>query len=76
MLYFLLKNGEKTDKIRKLVIKTFKDLGIKIEIKTNLKFVAFLDVTLNFTEVTYSPYKKPNDKMMYISIPYQNTHRN
>ena len=33
------------DNIRKLVKKTFRDVGIKFEIKTNLKTVNFLGVT-------------------------------
>ena len=41
----LLRNttGPKMDRIRKDVIKTFKDVGFKIDIKTNLKVVDFLD---------------------------------
>ena len=37
----LLKNtkGQEVDQIRKKVIKIFKDVGFKIEIKTNLKIV-------------------------------------
>ena len=54
-------------KIRKVVIKTFKDVGFKIEIKTNLKIVDFLDVTLNLNKGTYNPYKKSNDKILYIN---------
>ena len=61
------------DKIRKLVIKTFKDFGFKIEIKTNLKIAEFLDVTLNLNKGTYSPFKKPKIKH-YISILYQTAH--
>ena len=55
------------DNIRKLVKKTFRDVGIKFEIKTNLKTVNFLGVTF------YNPYKKPSDKILYIK-PYQTTH--
>ena len=64
----LLKNtkGREVDQIRKKVIKIFKDVGFKIEIKTNLKIVDFLDVTLNLSNGTYSPYKKPNDQFLYI----------
>ena len=64
----LLKNtkGREVDQIRKKVIKIFKDVGFKIEIKTNLKIVDFLDVTLNLSNGTYSPYKKPNDQLLYV----------
>ena len=43
------KNGQKTDKIRKEVIKIFKKIGFKIELKTNLKVVDFPDVTFNLS---------------------------
>ena len=46
----LLKNTigqKKMDKTRKLVIKTFKDVGFKIEIDSNLKIIDFLGVRLN-----------------------------
>ena len=64
----LLKNikGREVDQIRKKVIKIFKDVGFKIEIKTNLKIVDFLDVTLNLSNGTYSPYKKLNDQLLYV----------
>ena len=46
-------NGQKTDRIRKEVIKIFKEIGFKIEIKTNLKVVDFLDITFNISSGTY-----------------------
>ena len=42
-------NRQKTDRIRKEVIKIFKEIGFKIEIKTNLKVVDFLDITFNIS---------------------------
>ena len=50
--------GPQTDKTRKDIIKSFKEIGFKIEIKTNLKQVDFLDVTFNLNNSTYQPYKK------------------
>ena len=55
------------DRIRKNVMKTFKELGFKIEIKTNLKISDFLDVMFNLTKDTYQPYKKPNDPLQYVN---------
>ena len=55
------------DKIRKIIIKLFKDVGFQLEIKTNLKQVAFLDVTFNLITGLYTPYKKPNDNLLYIN---------
>ena len=51
---------------RKTIIKIFKDIGFSIDIQTNLKEVDFLDVTLNRQNGTYCPYKKANDKLLYI----------
>ena len=59
-------NGQITDRIRKNVIKLFKEIGFKIEIETNLKIVNFLDVTFNLANSTYRPYRKPNDNLLYI----------
>ena len=46
------KIGQKTDRIRKEVIKIFKEVGFKIEIKTNLKVVDFLNITFNLSNGT------------------------
>ena len=40
-------DGPTTDRIRKGIIRIFKQIGFKIEIKTNLKEVDFLDVTFD-----------------------------
>ena len=40
-------NNQQTDKIRKKVISIFKSIDFKIETKTNLTEVNFLDVTFN-----------------------------
>ena len=60
-------NRQNMDRIRKNVIKIFKEVGFKIEIRTNLKIVNFLDVTFNLTNGTYRPYKKPNDPLLYVN---------
>ena len=59
--------GPKIDRIRKDVIKNFKYVGFKINIKTNLKVVDFLDATFNLSNGTYKPYKKRNDTLLYIN---------
>ena len=48
------------------MIRVFKDIGFSLEIETNLKEVDFLDVSLNLQNGTYQPYKKPNDRLLYI----------
>ena len=54
-------------KIKKIIIKMIKDVGFQLEIKTNLKQVEFLDVTFNMITGLYTPYKKPNDNLLYIN---------
>ena len=60
-------NGQKSDKMRKKIIQIFKNIGFEIEIKAMLKIVDFLDITLNLKDGSYKPYKKPNDKLLYIN---------
>ena len=52
-------NGSKADKIRKEIIKVFRDLDLKITISTNIKTVNFLDITFDLASGTYKPYNKP-----------------
>ena len=61
----LLRNvsRQNMDGIRKNVAKIIKEVGFKIEIKTNLKIVAFLGITFNLTNSTNGPYKKPYDAL-------------
>ena len=59
-------NGQQTDKVRKNIIRVFRDIDFSLEIETNLKEVDFLDVSLNLRNGTYRPYKKPNDRLLYI----------
>ena len=54
------------DKKRKAIFKIFKDIGFSIDTQTNLREVYFLDVTLNLQNGIYRPYKKPNNKLLYI----------
>ena len=63
----MLTSKQKTDRIRKDIIEIFKNAGFKIEIKTNLHIVDFLDVTFNLLDGTYKPYKKPNDQLLYVN---------
>ena len=55
--------GRSTDKLRKNIINTFKEIGLQIEIETGMYSVNFLDVTLNLKTNNYQPFKKPNDEM-------------
>ena len=60
-------NGQQIDCTRKTIIKIFKDVGFSIDIETNSKVVDFLDITFNLNNGIYKPYKKPNDRLLYIN---------
>ena len=47
-------NAREIDKIRKITIKMFKDIGFQLEIKTTIKQAEFLDVTFNLITGLYT----------------------
>ena len=50
--------GPETERLRKNVVKIFKDCGLRITSKTNLKIVDYLDVTFDLQNNSYKPYRK------------------
>ena len=46
----------------------FKECGLSITTKANLKVVSFLEVELHLINCIYRSYRKPNDNPMYIDI--------
>ena len=61
------KSGRLCDKVRKELIRSFDDLGLKITVLTNQTHTNFLDLTFDLTNGTYKPYRKPNDEPLYIN---------
>ena len=55
------------ERIRKIIIKIFKDCGLNIPIKMNLKTVDFLDARFDLVNNTYQPYRKRNNEPIYIN---------
>ena len=53
-------SGPQSERTRKDVTREFKRQGLKIYISANLKICNFLNVTLNLTDGSYYPYRKPN----------------
>ena len=64
---YIYVNGSKMDKIRKKIIAAFKDEGLSITVETNLSATDFLDVTFNLTNGKYFPFRKPNNRPLYIN---------
>ena len=60
-------SGPEIERMRKRIIKIFKDCGLNITIKMNLKTVDFLDVRFDLVNNTYQPYRKPNNEPIYIN---------
>ena len=54
-------------KARKQLIETFSKFGLETIATANLRWVSFLDITLDLTDGTYKPYRKPNDEPLYIN---------
>ena len=52
---------------KKDIIKSFNYIGLRITIQTILLTVNFLEVTLNLCNEEYYPYRKPNDRPLYIN---------
>ena len=59
-------SGPQQDKLRKEIIRVFKDEGLQITIDIKLKVVDFLDIKLDLVNDKFYPYKKPNDTPMYV----------
>ena len=47
--------GSQANRIRKDIVRIFKELGLRLAIQINLKVVNFLDVTLNLNSESYYP---------------------
>ena len=64
----LLRNasGPQSERTWKDITREFKKQGLNISISTNQKICNFLDVTLNLTDGTHYPYRKPNNETLYI----------
>ena len=54
------------EKTKQEVSNIFKSNGLKIAIEANKKTINFLDVTFDLTNESYSPFMKPNNKLLYV----------
>ena len=62
------KTARQADIFRKEITKIMKSVGLKIDIKSNLKIVDYLDITFNLNDSSYRPYNKPNNKPLYVNV--------
>ena len=58
---------EPRKKIKKRFMLCFEDIELKITVQSNIKVVNYPDITLNLSNGKFYPYRKPNDKPLYIN---------
>ena len=60
-------SGTEIARLKKNVVKTFKDYGLNITIEANFHIVYYLDVTFDLQKGIYLPYRKPDNPPVYIN---------
>ena len=63
---FMNISGQQAEKHKKTIQNIFKDKGLQIIIKCNLKIVDYLDATLNLNDSIYRLFHKTNEETNYI----------
>ena len=64
---FYNNSKREVERKKKAIVKVFKECGLTITIKCNLKTVDFLDVTFDLDNNAYKPFRKDNNKPIYIN---------
>ena len=64
--------GPRRDKVIKDLHKLYKNHGLKKTIASSGPVTNYLDVTMDFSDGSYRPYKKPNDTPVYINVASNN----
>ena len=60
------KRPQEVKNSKKRLCNIFREMGLKITVEANKKVVNFLDVTLDLSKDSYSPYIKPNNPLLYV----------
>ena len=60
-------SGPEFDRLKKNVVKTFKDCGLNITVEANLHAVNCIDETFDLQKGTYLPYRKADNPPVYIN---------
>ena len=60
-------SGPQIDSKRKQIISLFKECNLNITIQTNVHIVDYLDTQFNLRNMTFRPYRKPNNDPIYIN---------
>ena len=67
-------SGRVLDRMRKDIISIFKNEGLSLTIEINLIETDFLDVTFNLSAGKYFPFRKVNNKPLYITAKSNHPH--
>ena len=60
-------SGPGVDRIKKKLTPLFQEEGLKVIIECNITSTDFLDTLLNLKAGTHHPFRKPNDKAVYVN---------
>ena len=60
-------SGPEVERLKKNIVKTFKDYGLNITIEANLQRVSYLDITFDLRKYTYLPNRKTDNPPVYIN---------
>ena len=66
-------SGPEVERLKKNIVKTFKDYGLNITIEANLHRVNYLDVTFDLRKDTYLPNRKTDNPPVYINSCFNHT---
>ena len=58
--------SRETENAAKKLSQIYSSYGLKLEVKTNLTVVDYLDITLDLNTGLHAPYMKPNDIKNYV----------
>ena len=61
-------SGPEVERKKKEFVKIFKNNGLSITVKTNIKTANFLDIHFHLVKEICQPYQKPNDGPLHINI--------
>ena len=62
-----IQRPQQVENTKKRICEIFRQNGLKLTIEANKKIVNFLDVTLDLTRNSFSPYLKPNNTLLYVN---------
>ena len=57
-------SGPEVERKKNELVKIFKNDGLSITVKTNIKTADFFDIHFDLVKKIYQPYKKPNDDLL------------